>query len=283
MLSVLSREKIDRAVRQALEEDCPFGDLTACAIVDENAQSEARLVAREPGILAGRDVFEAAFKAQNPSVSVEFQANDGDSFAAGDCIATVSGPVRDILTAERVALNFVQHMSGIASYTGKFVEAVRGTKARIADTRKTTPGLRCFEKYAVSCGGGINHRMSLSDAVMIKDNHCAFVQQSGLSLSEAVRLVRSRVGHTVCIEVEVDGFDQISQALDDGADVIMLDNFSVEDMRRSVDFIAGRAVVEASGNMSLERVPAVAATGVDVISVGALTHSVRAVDLGLDV
>ena len=205
------------------------------------------------------------------------------------------GPVRDLLTAERVALNFTQRMSGIATMTSAFVSAVAQAeqlpgyraphayaRTRIVDTRKTTPGLRAFEKYAVVCGGGHNHRYGLSDAVMVKDNHVAALAEQGIDLSGAIRHIREQVGHTTHIEVEVDRLDQIPQALAGGADTIMLDNFSLDDTRRGVDLIGGRAIVEASGTMTLERVPSVAAAGVDVISVGALTHSVRSIDLGLD-
>ena len=210
----------------------------------------------------------------------------------------MEGPVRDLLTAERIALNFTQRMSGIATMTAAFVDAVnaiygddydgsvtrprRYERTRIVDTRKTTPGLRPFEKYAVVCGGGHNHRYGLSDAVMMKDNHLAALAARGIDLAGAIRHVREQVGHTTHIEVEVDRLDQIPAVLAGGADTIMLDNFSLDDTRRGVELIDGKAIVEASGNMSLERVPAVAATGVDVISVGALTHSVRSIDLGLD-
>ena len=210
----------------------------------------------------------------------------------------MKGPVRDLLTAERIALNFTQRMSGIATMTAAFVDAVnaiygddydgpvtrprRYERTRIVDTRKTTPGLRPFEKYAVVCGGGHNHRYGLSDAVMMKDNHLAALAARGIDLAGAIRHVREQVGHTTHIEVEVDRLDQIPAVLAGGADTIMLDNFSLDDTRRGVELIDGKAIVEASGNMSLERVSAVAVTGVDVISVGALTHSVRSIDLGLD-
>ena len=223
---------------------------------------------------------------------------DGERFQRGQILATVEGPVRDLLAAERIALNFTQRMSGIATMTASFVDAVnaiyddghdgtvtrphRYERTRIVDTRKTTPGLRPFEKYAVVCGGGHNHRYGLSDAVMMKDNHLAALAARGIDLTSAIRHVREQVGHTTHIEVEVDRLEQIPAVLAGGADTIMLDNFSLDDTRRGVDIINGKAIVEASGNMSMERVPAVAATGVDVISVGALTHSVRSIDLGLD-
>lgn len=248
--------------------------------------------------MSGIDVFAAAFAAQNPAVTVTAAIKDGERFQRGQILATVKGPVRDLLTAERIALNFTQRMSGIATMTAAFVDAVnaiygddydgpvtrprRYERTRIVDTRKTTPGLRPFEKYAVVCGGGHNHRYGLSDAVMMKDNHLAALAARGIDLAGAIRHVREQVGHTTHIEVEVDRLDQIPAVLAGGADTIMLDNFSLDDIRRGVELIDGKAIVEASGNMSLERVPAVAATGVDVISVGALTHSVRSIDLGLD-
>ena len=210
---------------------------------------------------------------------------DGERFTAGDTLATIHGNARGMLTAERVALNFTQRMSGIATMTRAFVDAVDaapGSHARIADTRKTVPGLRPFDKYAVVCGGGRNHRYGLSDAVMVKDNHIAAMRAAGLDLTAGIKHIRDQVGHTTHIEVEVDRLDQIPAVLEGGADTIMLDNFSLEDTRKGVAMIAGRAIVEASGTMTLERVPQVASTGVDVISVGALTHSVRAIDLGLD-
>lgn len=243
-------------------------------------------------------MFRAAFITQNPAVTVTAAIKDGERFQASQVLATVTGPVRDLLTAERIALNFTQRMSGIATMTAAFVDAVnaiysdnydgsvtrphRYERTRIVDTRKTTPGLRPFEKYAVVCGGGHNHRYGLSDAVMMKDNHLAALAARGIDLTGAIRHVREQVGHTTHIEVEVDSLEQIPAVLEGGADTIMLDNFSLDDTRRGVELIDGKAIVEASGNMNLERVPAVAAAGVDVISVGALTHSVRSIDLGLD-
>ncbi|MDD6373541.1 MAG: carboxylating nicotinate-nucleotide diphosphorylase [Bifidobacteriaceae bacterium] len=279
---MLSQSAIDSAVRAALDEDCPWGDITAESTIPPDATGTARLMPREAGVLSGGDVFAAVFRLQDPHITVTLSQPDGSAFAAGETLATVAGPVRGILTAERVALNFIQHMSGIATKTRAFVDATAGTKARIADTRKTLPGLRRFEKYAVTCGGGHNHRFGLSDAVMVKDNHLAAMREAGLDMVAALAAIRSKVSHTTSIEVEVDSLAQIPMALEGGANVIMLDNFSLDDTRRGVELIAGRAVVEASGNMTLDRIPAVAATGVDVISVGALTHSVTAIDLGLD-
>lgn len=208
---------------------------------------------------------------------------DGDAFAAGDVLASVSGPARGILTAERIALNFTQRMSGIATVTAAYVRAIEGTSARIADTRKTTPGLRAFERHAVLSGGGHNHRHSLSDAVMAKDNHLAVLKRSGVDLATALRDALSRLPHTTHVVVEVDRLDQIPAVLDGGAHTVLLDNFSVDELRAGVTLIGDRAQVEASGGVNLDTVGGIAATGVDVISVGALTHSARALDLGLDV
>lgn len=270
--------QIDRVVRLALEEDSPFGDLTTEAFVPAQARAEAVLAAREPGVFSGGEVFRAAMTALDDEVVVDLALSDGAGFAAGEILARVSGPARPILTCERIALNLVQRMSGIATLTARYVEAVAGTGVRIVDTRKTTPGLRAVERYAVRCGGGHNHRFCLSDAVMAKDNHLALVGD----LAEAVAAAKARLPHTTHVEVEVDRLEQIAPALAGGADTIMLDNFTLEDLRRGVELIAGRAVVEASGGVSPDTVAEIAATGVDVISVGALTHGVRALDLGLD-
>lgn len=278
---------IEDAVRRALLEDCPTGDVTSEATIPAGLTGSVRLCAREDGVLAGIDVFATAFRIVDPGIRVVTRAHthDGGRFAAGDVLAEVDGPVRGILTAERVALNFTQRMCGIATMTRRFVDAVDaapGSHARITDTRKTVPGLRPFDRHAVVCGGGRNHRYGLSDAVLVKDNHLAAMRMAELDLAATLRHIRSQVGHTTHIEVEIDGLNQLDMALEGGADTIMLDNFSLEDTRRGVELVDGRALVEASGTMTLDHVPAVAACGVDLISVGALTHSVRAVDLGLD-
>lgn len=280
MLMKPSAAQIERLVRMALEEDAPWGDLTSQAFIPEQTRVTAQLVAREAGVLSGEDVFVAAMSLTDAAIVTEFAMHDGDRFSAGDVLATITGPARGVLTAERVALNFTQRMSGIATMTAQYVAAAAGTKARIVDTRKTTPGLRVLERYAVRCGGGHNHRFSLSDAVMAKDNHLAAL---GGSLTEALRRLRETLPHTTHVEVEVDRPEQIEEVLAGGADTIMLDNFSTAAMRDAVQQIAGRALVEASGGITLARIAEIAATGVDVISVGALTHSVRALDLGLDV
>lgn len=280
---MLTPALISRVVGAALEEDAPWGDLTSTALLREDATATADLVAREAGVFSGGDVFAAAFRLTDPSVVVDLHVGDGDDFAPGDVLASVSGSARSVLTAERVALNFTQRMSGIATLTAAHVRAVAGTGARIADTRKTTPGLRAFERHAVRSGGGSNHRHSLSDAVMAKDNHLAVLRRSGADLATALREAFSRLPHTTHVVVEVDRLDQIPAVLDGGAHTVLLDNFSLDDLRTGVELIGGRAQVEASGGVSLETVAAIAGTGVDVISVGALTHSARSLDLGLDV
>ncbi len=274
---------LTRVVGAALEEDAPWGDLTSTALLPADAAATADLIAREPGVFSGGEVFATAFRLTDPGVTIDLHVVDGDSFVPGDALATVSGSARSILTAERVALNFTQRMTGIASLTAAYVSAVQGTGARIADTRKTTPGLRAFERAAVVSGGGSNHRHSLSDAVMAKDNHLAVLQHGGADLATSLREALSRLPHTTHVVVEVDRLDQIPAVLDGGAQTVLLDNFSLDDLRAGVELIAGRAKVEASGGVDLDTVRAIAETGVDVISVGALTHSARALDLGLDV
>lgn len=279
----LRRAAIDGVVGAALAEDAPWGDITSETLIDEAAVARARLVAREPGIFSGGDVFAAAFRLTDERIRTHLPVPEGHPFATGDHLATVEGPAAAILTAERVGLNLLQRMCGIATLTRQFVDRAAGTGARIADTRKTTPGLRALERYAVRCGGGSNHRFSLSDAVMAKDNHLALLTGHGrVPITEALLAARARLPHTVHLEVEVDRIDQIEPVLAAGIDTIMLDNFSLEDLRRGVAMVGGRAIVEASGNVGLETVGAIAQTGVDVISAGALTHSVRSLDLGLD-
>lgn len=279
---MLTRAQIDPVVTAALAEDAPWGDLTGQVFLPAGARAAAQLVAREDGVLAGIDVLEAAFRLTDGTVQVTPRAADGDRFPAGAVLAEITGPARAVVQAERVALNLVQRLSGIATRTRVLVDAVAGTGARITDTRKTTPGLRALERHAVRCGGGVNHRFSLSDAVMAKDNHLAVLREQGIDLTAAILRAREQLGHMTRIEVEVDRLDQIEPVLAGGVDVIMLDNFSLEDLRRGVEQVAGRAIVEASGTITEETVAEVARTGVDVISSGALTHSVRSLDLGLD-
>ena len=279
---MLTAATLTRVVGAALEEDAPWGDLTSEALIPAEATASADLTAREAGVFSGGDVFAAAFRLTDPSLVVDVHVGDGDAFRSGDVLASVAGSARSILTAERVALNFAQRMSGIATLTSAYVRAVDGSGARIADTRKTTPGLRAFERHAVASGGGSNHRYSLSDAVMAKDNHLAVLTRTGADTATALRAAIARLPHTTHVVVEVDRLDQIAALLDGCAHTVLLDNFSIDDLRAGVALIAGRATVEASGGVSLDTVAAIAATGVDVISVGALTHSARALDLGLD-
>ncbi|MDF8265101.1 carboxylating nicotinate-nucleotide diphosphorylase [Luteipulveratus flavus] len=276
---MLEHSQILRVVELALEEDAPSGDLTSEAFIPESATATADLVAREAGVMAGGSVLEVAFTAYDARVEVELLVADGDGFDARDVLARVSGPARSVLRSERVALNLVQRMCAIATQTSAYVEAVAGTEARVVDTRKTTPGLRALERHAVQCGGGHNHRFSLSDAVLAKDNHLALLPD----VTAAIRAARAMLPHTTHIEVEVDRLDQIEPVLAGGVDTIMLDNFTPDELREGVRLVAGRAIVEASGGITLDTIGDVARTGVDVISVGALTHSVRALDLGLDV
>ena len=280
---MLTTAHINTTVSAALAEDAPWGDATSEALIPVTATARADLVAREPGVLAGGGVFAAAFRLTDPAVRLTLNAAEGDPFSPGDVLATVTGSARAVLTAERVGLNFVQRMSGIATLTAQYVAEVAHTPARIVDTRKTTPGLRAFEKHAVVCGGGHNHRYSLSDAVMAKDNHLGVLVSQGLSVTEALLQAKARLPHTTHIEVEVDRLDQIEPVLAAGIGTIMLDNFSLDDLRAGVARIAGSAIVEASGGVNLQTVRAIAETGVDVVSVGALTHSAAALDLGLDV
>ena len=285
---MLSGDHIDLVVRAALDEDAPWGDPTSEALIPADAVATAELRARESGVFSGGEVFTAAFALTDSRIDIDVRVSDGEAFAAGDVLASVTGPARGVLQAERVGLNFTQRMSGIATLTAAYVAAVAGTGARIADTRKTTPGLRRFERHAVRSGGGHNHRFSLSDAVMAKDNHLAVLVARHGSITAALQAARAVLPHTTHLEVEIDRLDQLDAVLaagtgPRGVGTIMLDNFSLDDLRAGVAAIAGRTIVEASGGVSLDTVAAIAATGVDVVSVGALTHSARALDLGLDV
>lgn len=274
---------VDDIIERALAEDAPWGDVTSEAFLPATAAASVSLVAREAGILSGIDVFARVFELLEPEMNIELATIDGSAFAPGAVLARVEGSARMVLRAERIALNLVQRMSGIATLTAQYVAATAGTKARIVDTRKTTPGLRILERHAVRDGGGRNHRFSLSDAVMAKDNHLAVLAAEGIPLGQAIREVRARIGHTVHLEVEVDRLDQIEEVVAAGVDTIMLDNFTPAQLRAGIEIVAGRALVEASGGVNLDTVAAIAASGVDIISVGALTHSVRSLDLGLDV
>ena len=276
------------AVRDILErafaEDAPNGDITSQLLIPADARATAVLNARVPGVLSGGTVFRDAMKLIDPDTDVQLLLGDGDTFDAGTHLARVSGSARSVLMAERVGLNVVQRMSAIATKTAEFVRLVEGTRARITDTRKTTPGLRVLERYAVRCGGGANHRYSLSDAVLAKDNHLAVMTGGDpKKLTALLAAAKAQPGHTTHFEVEVDRADQIEPVLAAGVDTIMLDNFTPEELRAGVKQVDGRAIVEASGNVNLHTVAEIAATGVDVISIGGLTHSVAALDLGLDV
>jgi nicotinate-nucleotide pyrophosphorylase (carboxylating) len=283
MLIRPDRVAIEQMVQLALHEDAPWGDITSEALLSPGLCIPAQLVAREDGVLCGEDLFTVAM-GSGTAVKVSFCKHDSDSFRKGEVIANVEGPATAVLRAERVALNFVQRLSGIATTTAKYVAKTRGTKALIVDTRKTTPGLRLFERYAVRCGGGHNHRFSLSDALLAKDNHIASLKSiDAADLTEKLRNAFAGLPHTTKIEVEVDRLDQIEPVLAAGVDIIMLDNFSIENLRAGVLQVAGRALVEASGGVTLDRIREIAAAGVDIISVGALTHSVRALDFGLDI
>ncbi|GAA2586388.1 carboxylating nicotinate-nucleotide diphosphorylase [Microbacterium binotii] len=280
---MLTSTTIDRVVAAALDEDAPWGDVTSETLIPADAVATASLVAREAGVFSGGAVFAAAFRLVDSRTRVDLLLADGEEFEPGAALATVTGPARSVLTAERVGLNFVQRMSGIATLTAAYVAEVAHTGARIADTRKTTPGLRAFERHAVVNGGGHNHRFSLSDAVMAKDNHLAVLAASGVPVTQALQEALARLPHTTHVEVEVDRLDQIDEVLAAGVGTIMLDNFSIDDLRRGVEHIAGRAIVDASGGVTLTTVRQIAETGVDVISVGALTHAARGLDLGLDI
>ncbi len=270
---------VEPLVRAALLEDLGrAGDLTSDAIIPPDVIARAVLQAREPGVVAGLDLAETAFRLIDPRLRFEALKEDGSRLQPGDDIAVVEGPARGLLTAERVALNFLGHLSGVASATASIVEAICGTKAKVVDTRKTIPGLRALQKHAVRLGGGANHRFGLDDAVLIKDNHIAVAG----SLTTAVERARDYVGHLVKIEVEVDTLDQLREALAAGVEAVLLDNMGPDLLREAVAMVAGRAVTEASGRITPQSAPAIAASGVDLISVGWLTHSARVLDIGLD-
>jgi nicotinate-nucleotide pyrophosphorylase (carboxylating) len=278
----LTNEEISGAVRLALAEDIGAGDATTLATVPETAQAGAAMNAREPLVLAGLALAEAAFREMSPAIKFTPTAKDGDAVKSGQELARVEGPARPILSAERVALNFVQRLSGIATMTAKYVEAVKGSRAQILDTRKTTPGWRRLEKYAVTCGGGQNHRFGLHDMILIKDNHLAALRNE-LPNPIAVAVQRARQQYpNLVIEVETDTLEQVEQAAAAGADYILLDNMTLIQLRLAVQQVRGRARTEASGGINLANIRTVADTGVDFISVGAITHSARAVDIALD-
>ena len=272
------RDLIDRT----LAEDLSIGDPTTDILVPPDLESTAVLIAKEEGILAGLDVGLEAFQRFDDRVSTIALLEDGTSIRPGDHLGTIQGRVASLLKAERTAVNFMQHMSGIATQTRRYVEAVEGHPVRIVDTRKTTPGLRFLEKYAVRMGGGQNHRQNLGDGILIKDNHIDALRGDGMSLGDVVKKAIREASHTIRVEVEVENLEQLDEALDAGAGIILLDNMDVEQMTTAVQIAKGKAFTEASGGITLETVRAVAATGVDIISVGALTHSVLALDISMD-
>ena len=281
-VEALSAEEIRRVVQLALAEDIGSGDITTLATVPEGACGKAVMRAREPMVVAGLPLAEAVFRGLSPAPRTTRVAGEGDRVKAGQALLQIEGPARAILSAERVALNFVQRLSGIATLTNQFVAAIQGTRARILDTRKTTPGLRWLEKYAVTCGGGHNHRFGLFDQVLIKDNHLATLRNASPNpIAAAVKCARDQNPQRP-IEVEADTLEQVEQALAAGADIVLLDNMNLVQMRVAVQQAKGQAKTEASGGVNLGTVRQIAETGVDYISVGALTHSARAVDIALD-
>lgn len=274
---MLSHYQLDDLIRRSLDEDIGTGDITTNSTVGSDLKIRGRFIAKESGLICGLPVARRVFELLNPQIKLDDQIFEGSSAAKGAVIAEISGPAQQILTGERVALNFLQHLSGIATRTHEAVMQVTGTNAVIADTRKTTPGLRVLEKYAVRVGGGSNHRFNLSDGILIKDNH---IRAAG-GIRQAVAAARKNATHTLKIEVETETMAQVEEAIACGADIIMLDNMTMEEMATAVALIDGRAKVEASGNMGEKNLKEVAATGVDIISIGAITHSVRALDISL--
>ncbi|MND40088.1 putative nicotinate-nucleotide pyrophosphorylase [carboxylating] [compost metagenome] len=279
MIATLPRIVIEPTVRNALIEDLGLaGDITSAAIIPVGHRSRLAMVSRNPGVIAGLDAAELAFQLIDPAVGMVRHMEDGSVVKPGDVIATIEGPSRALLTGERTALNFLGHLSGIATVTASIVSAISGSKASVVCTRKTTPGLRSLEKYAVRAGGGMNHRFALNDAVLIKDNHIAIAG----GIAEAIRRAKAGVGHMVKIEVEVDTLDQLQEAMQIGVDAVLLDNMTPVQLRQAVDLVAGRAITEASGNINPTTAAEIAASGVDLLSVGWITHSAQVLDIGLD-
>ena len=270
---------IDDIIKKAITEDINYIDATTDYLIDENSQTTAFFVSKDDGILCGIDIAMRVFELLDSDVNFKLEKNDGDEVKKGDIIATMSGKAQALLKGERTALNILQHLSGIATATNRCVKLVEGTTASVAETRKTLPGLRAMQKYAVTVGGGKNHRYNLSDAAMIKDNH---IDACG-GIKKAVEAFRSKAGHMLKVEVEVRNFDELNEALEAGADVIMLDNMNCEQMAEAVKIIGGKAKAEASGNITLDNIKEVAKTGVDIISLGALTHSVKAFDISMKI
>ncbi len=274
--------QVESLIDRALAEDAAFSDITTNALIPTDLQAKAHITAKATGILAGVDVALAVFRRMDPTLEATALLTDGSRLYPGSEIARIQGSAAGILQAERTALNLLQRMCGVATETARYVEAVKGLNARIVDTRKTAPGLRELDKYAVRAGGGHNHRLNLADGLLVKDNHIAALRAQGISLKEVVRRALERAPHTLKVEVEVTTVEEASEALKAGAHIIMLDNMPLDTIRKVVEAVRGRALLEASGGVCLENVRAVAETGVDLISVGALTHSPRALDISLD-
>lgn len=274
---MLNKFYIDSLIKTAIEEDINYIDVSADLLIPAEQRNDSYFVAKDDGILCGLDCAMRVFTLLDDTFTFTAHKKDGDKIKKGDVIVEFNGKTRELLKGERTALNIIQHMSGIATATNRAVELCKGTKASVADTRKTLPGLRTLQKYAVACGGGKNHRFNLSDGAMLKDNHI----DAGGGIIPAVKILRSKLGHMVKIEVETRDFDEVRQAVKAGADVIMLDNMNCEQMAEAVKIIDGKATSEASGNITLENIAEVAKTGVDIISLGALTHSVKAFDISM--
>ncbi|GKX30118.1 nicotinate-nucleotide diphosphorylase (carboxylating) [Vallitalea longa] len=274
---MLLMQKVDKIIIEALEEDMNNGDITSDTLINDNQRSKAKLIAKEDGILAGCEIFTRVFDLVDSHIKMNLFFKDGDSVKEQDVIGKLYGPTKSILKCERIALNLLQRLSGIATMTNNFVKEIEDMSVRIVDTRKTTPGLRVLEKYAVRTGGGFNHRFNLSDAVMIKDNHIKAVG----SIKMAIEIAKANIPHTMKIEVEVEDLEQLKEALDSKADIIMLDNMSTDMMKEAVILAKGKAIIEASGNVTKDRIKDIAKTGVDIISIGAITHSVKALDISL--
>ncbi len=278
----LDVRQIGQLIELALQEDLGHGDITTESLIPDSEHGTASILAKAEGIIAGTEIAGQVFLRVDPELNVEIFIRDGCKVKPGDIIARVKGRTSSILKAERLALNFLQHLSGIATETARYVQAVSGLPVSVTDTRKTTPGLRLLEKYAVRAGGGKNHRMHLADGVLIKDNHLAVLRRQGKSIKEIIAQARQKVPPGTKIEIEVKTPEEAREASEAGVDIIMLDNMSIEDIRQSVRLIKGRALIEASGGITLNKVRAVAETGVDMISVGALTHSAKALDISLE-
>jgi nicotinate-nucleotide pyrophosphorylase (carboxylating) len=275
--------QVERIIDIALEEDTGRGDITTRALIPPGQQGRAYMLVKEAGVVAGGEVAARVFARVDPRLKIETMIKDGTPVNPGDILLYVSGDLSGILKAERVAVNFIQRLSGIATATAQYVERVKGLKVLVVDTRKTTPGLRALEKYAVRMGGGTNHRNDLADAILIKDNHFAALRMAGISYLEAVAMAKRNAAGTVQVEAEAKTIQEAQEAAEAGADIVMLDNMSVDEMRQAVKLISGRVKIEASGGINLSTIRAVAKTGVDIISVGALTHSPRALDISLEI